>query len=528
MAKKKKRKKPISLHSLSDQDIINIKNSDEKNFNASLQGKAAFDLLGMERLILNDLSMEGRYQTQKVYGEITPEMIAEALKNPAKPSNRQTLIALSYYLYNASGHYKRLLNHFATMATFDYDVEPIIKDVDGIKAESYKKKYFNTLYDIERMCLPHELSKILLVVFLEGIYYGYAYEDEDDFFFNKLDQRHCRHVKIQDGIYNVELNMSAIDSSNLSTFPPEARQAYADYLEDNKKVPGSTVWFRLDPKKAVCVKMDELIPYVVPFFIYLFPNILNIDDFKQLQKKRAEIDNYRIITMLIPLRKDSGVEDDVALSGDLVEDNVSVAAEATDRTIAIIPTVLDTKAIEFKEKTNDRDNVKSATEQLNTESGVNGQLFNGGNSASLVMSIENDASLIYALLRQIERWINRRGKLKRLNGKNYQFMFKFLPITVYNRDKVVDRYLKACQSGLPMKRTLGAALGLNPLRLIGADYLENTVLELGKDWRPLTTSHTQSSSTDNAGRPEKDLDDLSPEGVQTREVDGNNEDSRRG
>ena len=99
-------------------------------------------------------------------------------------------------------------------------------------------------------------------------------------------------------------------------------------------------------------------------------------------------------------------------------------------------------------------------------------------------------------------------------------------MTVYNRDKTIDRYLRACQNGEPMKTKLGSALGVSPSRQLGADFLENVVLKIGERWRPLQTSHTQSGSRDDAGRPSMNIEDLSESGIATIEGDGNNSDSR--
>ncbi|MDR1674186.1 MAG: hypothetical protein LBR54_01905, partial [Oscillospiraceae bacterium] len=445
------------------------------------------------------------------------------------PGNQKTIVKLSNYLYDASGHYKRILSYFADLSTFAWDINVSVKNEREIDFALLKKKYEDLGFALDKMNLPHELGKIMHTLLREGVYYGYAYEDGKDFFFAKLDINACRSRNIEDGVHNVEVNLGHINESNLGTFPPEIRQVWRDYIENNGNLPHNLnanggIWYELDSKKSVCIRMDETVCTAVPLFIYLFPDIMAVDDIKELAKKRAEMENYRIIAMKIPLKKDANEVNDFAVGNDIVLENISTAAAVTDQNIALFPTALVPEAINFDQKTNDFNNVKNSIDELNSNAGINGNIFNGGNSASLMISVENDSSIIYRIHRQMERWINRRIKLFSYNSKNFRFKLHFLPITVYNREKVVDRCLKMCQAGLPYKTKLGAALGMSPCELQGADYLENSVLNLGSRWRVLGSSFTQKSGE--GGRPPVNDEDLSERGAQTREGGYNDADLR--
>lgn len=59
--------------------------------------------------------------------------------------------------------------------------------------------------------------------------------------------------------------------------------------------------------------------------------------------------------------------------------------------------------------------------------------------------------------------------------------------------------------------------------------MENSILKnVFESWTPLSTSYTQSGSNVNnkGGRPQKDVDDLTDSGTQTREDDENNKANR--
>jgi hypothetical protein len=87
-------------------------------------------------------------------------------------------------------------------------------------------------------------------------------------------------------------------------------------------------------------------------------------------------------------------------------------------------------------------------------------------------------------------------------------------MTIFNKDKYIERLVKNATLGMPVKMDLATALGQTPLEVHGSLYLENDVLKLHEKFIPLSSSYTQSGS---AGAPVKDTGDLTNSGVTTRE-----------
>src|SRR5690606_18496043 len=151
--------------------------------------------------------------------------------------------------------------------------------------------------------------------------------------------------------------------------------------------------------------------------------------------------------------------------------------------------------------------------------GVSQHLFNSDKSTGvgLEKSVLTDEETVFAILRQVERWINR--KIKRESGK-YKYKFEFLDMTIFNKDTYYDKFLKAAQFGVPVKLEIGASLGLSPLDVINKAVLENDILGLGDLFVPLTSSHTQNGDNlDTGGRPKKPENEISA----STEVNRNNE-----
>jgi hypothetical protein len=151
--------------------------------------------------------------------------------------------------------------------------------------------------------------------------------------------------------------------------------------------------------------------------------------------------------------------------------------------------------------------------------GVSQLLFNSdkATNSGLSKSVQTDEQILFAVLRQIERWLNR--KVKNYLTQ-YKFKVRFLNTTVFNVDDVFEKYLKAAQFGMPVKNALAASVGLSPSSMSSMAFLENDVLNWSATLQPLASSHTQSGK-DGAGRNEKSEDDLSESGETTKENDGN-------
>ena len=84
----------------------------------------------------------------------------------------------------------------------------------------------------------------------------------------------------------------------------------------------------------------------------------------------------------------------------------------------------------------------------------------------------------------------------------------------------IDKYSKLASLGLPIKSQLASMLGQTPQAQYGYDFLERQLLKIGIErWtNPLVSSAVQSGNpSDTGGAPEKDPEDLSDEGVNTRD-----------
>lgn len=435
------------------------------------------------------------------YQRFNKKQILNFLNHPQH--HQKQLRDASIYLYNMSPHYRRLINYYSKMSTFDYFLSPTKTYSNvNINQKSFIKAYKNASEQCELMNLKHELIKIVNTCFLEDAFYGYEFQSKDSYFIQKLNPDYCRIVAIEDGIYTFEFNFSFFDTrpDMLECYGSEFKKKYELYQADRS----GHKWQELNSKTAVCIKLNEDLPYSVPPFAGVFPDIFDISDYKQLMKQRTETGNYQLLTMKIPYE-----------NGDF-KIPLPLATSFYDQIAPQIPsgigwglTPMDIDAVTFDQSgsTQDVDAVTQSQNRVWEAAGVSNAILGNPDvtsSSALTLSIETDAGLVYGLLRQIERWINK--KLKQLTGV-YHFKISFLNTTIYNRESRQKQLLSACQYSFPLRYATAASFGLSPADFEGMLVFENQMMNLQEQMTPVSSTHTQSAANSEAGRPKQETTD---------------------
>jgi hypothetical protein len=496
--------------------------TEEKTPEQLEQERKQLQFAQLQQLRLIDLDLYPYRTQEKIIGKYTREQLKKALDAPELDPNQKQLRNISKFLYNASSHYKRLILHFATILTLDHYIEPYgIVDLDKVNVKKLKKSYFDNLRIIENMNIKHEFSKILHSVFKEGIFFGYIHQSKDSFFIQQLDADYCKITFIEDGLYGFAFNFAYFFTypERLNMFPDEFKRIWKEKYESQKLKLSRYYWEDLSAENTICIKFDENTWYPIPPFIGVFESLLDISDFKELQKAKEVIDNYKLITMKIPLNEKSGQQDDYLISGDhalLFQSNVeSVVPDQIG--VATVP--LEVDVIDFERDKVDKNKVADSTAQYFSEAGVSKVLFSSEANGSIGVnySIMTDENVTFTILRQLERWVNR--YLKNVKG-SYQFRCVFPDVTRFNQKDLVSRTLTNAQFGSPELSKLLALSGSNPSASSVMTFFENDVLQLKDKFIPLQSSHTQNVNGE-GGAPKKDVSDLSDGGIKTRDTNGN-------
>jgi hypothetical protein len=459
------------------------------------------------------------------------EDVANYLANPRR--NSVELVKMSEMLYNASPHYRRVINYFAKLPTMDYIVEPYGLDIQKVNEKPFRSGFQKTVDYLDQMNIKHEMKKIMQVAWVRDTFYGYEHEGKNSYFIQQLPNEWCAISSVEDGVFNFSFNLVFFDrnASQLEMFPKEFKSLY------NKYKNGSIgQWAELDSTKTICIKINEELDYDLPPFVGIFPSIFDIEDYKTLKKTKETLDNYKFIVNKIPLREASERNNDFLLDLNMVSQFHNKTADTIPSTIGLLTVPFEVETIDFKSDRSERNAVWEAEHEFYSSVGTSSLLFNGDNAsqANLAKSIKVDEQESFAVVRQIERWINR--KIKFVIKGAYKFRLKFLDISMFNRDEYIDKLLKSAQYGLPVKMMLSSALGVSPSQTFAMAYLENDILGLVDLFQPLQSSHVQSGKEtgqtnpsgdggEEGGRPNVNDDEITEKGEEARNRDdtGNRE-----
>lgn len=255
----------------------------------------------IRHLSVINLSQDNNISTIKTF---SIDDLKNYLENVTKDKSVKGLRDISKYLYIASPHYRALINYYSTLYTFDYVVEPYgvnpseIKDID-----KYKKSYVKSIDQIEKINIKKDSLKIRFSAYLEGVFFGYMRTYKDSFYIQKLDPEYCKitFINYETGQLGYAFDFSFFNkkNNNIDSYPDEFKLIWQDIQKSNNKA-SSKYWVNINSPNAVCIKSSpDTLP--LPPFVGLFESILDIADFKALDKGKEEIGNYQLLFQKIPM-----------------------------------------------------------------------------------------------------------------------------------------------------------------------------------------------------------------------------------
>lgn len=459
------------------------------------------------RLVKKNLNVSGSYTLNTNFEK---DQIVKWLENPSR--NEKRLRDLSNFLWDTSSHYRRIIDYFGTMLTFDYVVD-LYNESTKVNKNNIYKRYIETINYLEKMNIKHEFGKLIYNAMINDAVYGYEYSNDQSFFFDILNPDYCAINGIEDGVYNFSFDFSYFDKykDDLERFAPEFITKYNIYTKDKR----GERWQELDSTKTICIKISEK-DYTIPPLAGVFEEIYSLYDYKDLQMNRTELENYLLLVAKIPYMKDTGKENNFALSLDIANEYFNKMNSNLNDSIGTILSPFESiEPIKLTKNEKELDTVTLAENAVYNSSGTPRIVFNSdkASGAALNKAILMDEITMFKVLRQFERWIN--SKLKDIN-KKINFKVSFLDMTKYNQDELAGLYKEGSTLGLPVKTRYCASLGLSPSDVINGMTLENDVLDIVNNFIPLQSSYQ--TGDDKGGRKSKgdDIEEVT-EGGQVRD-----------
>lgn len=408
--------------------------------------------------------------------------IGDIMRSPKE--NYQEIRKISLALYETNGLFTQIINYMSQLYTFDYFIYPNhkieVNDSDKLKSNFRLTAEWLDKFDVKET-FPHIIKDLLL----EGTAFYYEVETKTKVNLRKIPYEFCKISYVEDGICRYSINLSMINSSNITLFPKEIKNAYLEYasgaIKDN--------WY-LVGNKGVAFTTDLDSSNGVPYFAFLIPNIKAMEKSKELSDVKDSLDNLKLIHQKIPLDKN-----DRPLFAPKV---VSKFHEATKSNlpdgIAITTNPLDISSISFDKSYNQaNDLVERATKETWNNSGLSNQLFNNTNNSAeaLRKNVIVNQILLKDFMGYFTIYLN--SKISR----RWKYSMAFLATTEMNRLDVAKAYSSFMATGGSRLQSL-ASFGLEPLQALNLLELEQNVLDIDALMKPKEMSYTMSGEQ---GRP---------------------------
>lgn len=498
---------------------MTVQNFSEEEKKKILSRYSRMSYAKLQKNILQDLI--NSKSESVVYSRYDRSKVIEMLDNPQRYES--DIRELSNFLYIISGHYRRLVDYFATILLFNYTIIPSKIPTDEIDAEKYKQEYIEVVNTVDKWTLDQEIPDAMKIAIREGAFYGICYETEDSFYIKPVNPKYAKISSIEDGcaVFALDLDFFSKNKDLLPMYGKEFESAYRKYKPEGGSTNKENRWY--EPKNQLVIESDPTDHYYhLPFWTSLLLEVFNIDDYKMLEKAKAENDNYKALGLQIPTDEDGVPTMEFSLSEQYynhIVDNID------NDGIGVFLSPFKVDSYSFANSKNaDVNNVSEAEKELFSSAGVTGGLFlsNITSSSAILLSVKPDEQIAYHLLLQAQRSFNL--KIKKMN-LTYQFKIRFIDQSIFNNTEYVDRFSKASQYSLPTKQLYAASIGLSPSDMLGMSYLEENILGLGKDsWNvPVVSSAVQSGTVedDDGGRPtaEESGETLGDAGEASREQD---------
>ena len=470
---------------------------------------------------LEDLLVQNVGKTvSKTYIQYTKENLMQYMQSPSR--NLNNIRQVSQYLYRISPNYKMLINYYATMPLYSYNVVYRNKDWNKtLVAKKFTADYQNICTRLQNMKINSLSSKVIATCMRDGIYCGFTYDDgKNSFFVDDLDPQYYKIADITDNnTYIVKFDASFFDSGDNKDFLYGVNndgegtwdKVFVEGYEAYKNLGNDYRWFELPPERTICVICGEDPITPLPFFTTVFQSLLDLMDYQDLIRNKTELENTVLLLSKIPLLSSTKEVNDFAVDLDLVRLTQQMIDEVAPSLVATAFTPCEVEPVFFhnKDQVDDTNIYINAVKNLFASLGLSPALFGEADTnTGLRLSIKVDESLMYYQMSKLEANIQRYIKL----NISESFNFHYHKVTVFSQDEYLDQLRDQATLGInPLEY---ATVLKTPYELMNCTYMENA-LDVTSLWKPLSSSYT---ATDNEGGgvTVKD-DDLSEEGERTRE-----------
>lgn len=477
----------------------------------------------------NDVFLDTDFFNENRHGHYyTREMIERAIRD----RNLREIRAISRHFFSTNGIYSRLCRYMAYLYRYDYFVTPIVYDKD-YKEDKLVNEWYQACDLLDNSDLKKTFGRVALKVIKEGCYYGYVVKQKTACYIQELPVDYCRSRYDLNGSPAVEFNIKYFDDTFsdiqyrlkvLKMFPVEFQKAYLSYKKNNlpKDYTGDdSGWFLIEPGAAIKFNLSDS---DAPLFISVIPDLLDLEEAQDLDKKKMKQQLLKIIVQKMPMDKNGDLVLDVDEARQLHANAINMLGKSIG--VDVLTTFAEVDDIDLSDTgaLSTADPLERTERTVYNSAGVSQMQFNTDGNIALEKSIANDEATMFDLVLQFEKYMQTLLAPFNKNVKRVRYKVQMLPTTIYNYEELSKTYKEHTMLGYS-KLLPQIALGVSQTNIIASTYFENEVLNLDDLFVAPQMSSTMSSSDKAAsadsegGRPE-----LKDEQKETRTIQ--NEESK--
>lgn len=398
---------------------------------------------------------------------------------------------LSKHFFETSGLYKRIILHYATFLTYSWMLIPHVRNrKDKLKDKKNTASYdaaseFCTSFQIERKCAL--FAKDILV---KGAYYGLIHDTEEYVAIQDLPFEFCRsRYKNQQDIDIVEFNMKFFDTITdaalrkqiLQTYPKIIQKGYFNYKHNNGEA-----WIFLPAEMGIYFSYFE----EKPFFMDLIPLLDDLDDYKEIDKKRNMQALKRILVQKIGV---DGLK--LVFEPDEAEEmhDGAIAMLQNNEDVDVLTTYNEINLLDLSSDDDEKTTIDTVQDLIYESAGISKELFGASTDAGLEYSLNNDLAMMMILGQKFAHFFTVLINNK-FGSKKLKFKFLIMPISYYNNEDYTTRAKDLAAFGYTFLAPI-LSTGIDQTNLVDLKDLENELLELDEVLKPLQSAYTQSGKT---------------------------------
>ena len=402
---------------------------------------------------------------------------------------------LSRNYFYKDGYYKQIIIHYATLLMYMGLLIPNPSSGKNLSTSHIQKRYYSAMDFVENMQLQSVLANCAQRALVDGAYYGVRAEtDKKGFSLIDLPSGYaCSRFKDTKGNDIVEFDVSYFNTifdkdsrkAALAAYPKIIGKAYHDWDKGKRK----SKWVILPSDIGVCFPFFD----GRPLFLSVIPATIQYDEAIAAEREKEAEEIRKIIVQKIPHLSDGRLLFEPEEAQEIHDGTVQMMKG--NKNVSVLTTYGDVDAIISKTSADNSDTVLNKIEHnIYAQAGVSGQIFTATGSVGLEASLVNDLALMMYLANKFSTYLS--NLITDLFGNgNISFSYKILPITWHNQNDYIDSSFKLASSGYSFLLPALAA-GFSQRDLSNVKDLENTLLKLGDKLIPLTSSYTQSGSSE--------------------------------